>query len=148
MKSRFDWRSAYFHLVSLVGIIVIIIAAITAGHGILKLAFPALSMDQYNWERTQSFESYKRNQDPGSVKMPRRPVEDTVAAESADISDDELRRMWQDERDLLIEGQRRRGLWSVIESMVTIVIVLPIFWWHRRSAKLLKEPDSDEEQTK
>ena len=147
MKSRFDWRAAYFHLVSLVGIIVLIIAAITTGHGILKLAFPALSMDQYNWERVQSFESYKRNLDPGHAKTPRGPmaVEDTITSDREDVPEDELRRQWQDEREMLIQGQQRRGLWSVIESLVTVVVVMPIFWWHRRAAKLLKEPEKDEE---
>jgi hypothetical protein len=150
MKSRFDWRAAYFHLVSLVGIVVLIIAAITAGHGVLKLAFPALSVDQYNWERIQSFESYKRSLDPDRVKSSRRPVvaSDSIEAERGDISDDELRRQWQEERGLLIEGQRRTGLWSLVESLVTAIVVMPIFWWHRRAAKMLKEPETDEEPSK
>ena len=106
MKSKFDWRAAYFHLVSLVCIITLIIGAINAGQGILKLAFPVLSMDQYTWERVQSFEAYKRNQEPMMVKSPRQPVpvEDTVAAEATEPTDEELRKQWQGERSLLIEG--------------------------------------------
>jgi hypothetical protein len=146
MKSKLDWRAAYFHLVSLVCIITLIIGAINAGQGILKLAFPVLSMDQYTWERVQSFEAYKRNQEPMMVKSPRPPVpvEDTVAAEAPEPTDEELRKQWQDERGLLIEGQRRRGLWSLVQALVIIVIVLPIFWWHRRATKLLKDNESSQ----
>ena len=94
------------------------------------------------------------------VKSPRRPVpvEDTVAAESTEPTNEELRQQWQDERSLLIEGQRRRGLWSLVEALVIIVIVLPVFWWHRRAqadrglikvhrraAKLLKDTESGQE---
>lgn len=141
MKSRFDWRSAYFNLVSLVGMIVMIIAAITGGHGLLKLALPRLSLNQYDWERMESFEAFKRNYPFGiSHGRPVKPVPGDSAAESevGEPSDEELRTEWEEQRRLLIEGQKRNGLWSLMESLMSLVIVLPVFWWHRRKAKQLR----------
>ena len=46
MKSKFDWKAAYFHLVSLVGVSIILISVIGAGHAVLSLALPTLSMNQ------------------------------------------------------------------------------------------------------
>ena len=149
MKSRFDWRAAYFHVVSLVAVIVFIVAAIGAGHGILRLALPTLSMNQYDWERAESFEAYQRHPD---ARAPRRvaprPVEppDSIGEQTQPVeTEEDLRKDWQDTRNLLIQGERRRGLWSLIQSMVTLIIVLPIFWWHRRSAKRLRD-DSEEDK--
>jgi hypothetical protein len=143
VKSKFDYKSAYFHLVSLVAIVTIIFAAISGGRGLLRLVFPVLSMDQYTWERVESFEAYKRSSpNPVHAVRPRTgpgmSVDETVA-EPVDegSSDAELRQSWEQERALLVSGQKRRGLWSLIESLVSLVVVIPIYWWHRRAAKRL-----------
>ena len=143
MKSKFDWRAAYFHLVSLVAMIVILIAAINVGHGVLQLAFPALSMNQYDWEQVESFQAYKDSRGARRPKIdpdaqPKRP--DTPAEVSGgQESDQELRQAWQERKTIMVEGQRRRGLWTLVEALVTALIVFPIFWWHRHQAKRLKD---------
>ena len=145
MKSKFDWRAAYFHLVSLVAMIVILVSVINLGHGVLQLAFPALSMNQYDWEQVESFQAYKdargahRPQiDPDAPsKRPDTPAEVSGGKES----DQELRQAWQERKIIMVEGQRRRGLWTLVEAVVTALIVLPIFWWHRRQAKMIKDTE-------
>jgi hypothetical protein len=145
MKTRFDWRAAYFHLVSLVAMIVILISVINLGHGVLQLAFPTLSMNQYDWEQVESFQAYKDARgarravvDPDA--QPKRP--DTPAEVSqGQESDQQLRTAWQERRTVMVEGQRRRGLWMLVEAIVTALIVYPIFWWHRRQAKLIKDTE-------
>ena len=53
LKTKFDWRAAYFNVVSLVAVIVFLAAANGAGHGVLRLIFPTLSMNQDDWQQVK-----------------------------------------------------------------------------------------------
>ena len=145
VKSKFDWRAAYFHVVSLVAMIVILIAAINVGHGVLQLAFPALSMNQYDWEQVESFQAYKdsRGAHRPQIDPDAKPIRPETPSEvsSGQESDQVLRQAWEERKVIMVEGQRRRGLWTLVEALVTGLIVLPIFWWHRREAKRLKDTE-------
>ena len=142
MKSKFDWRAAYFNVVSLVGVIVFLIAAINGGHGLLRMIVPKLSMPQHEWQRVQSFEAFKsgRGKPRWALRLAERPVD---APEDAQVeeSEEELRTAWAEHRELAIEGEKRRGLWDLLQAMVTLVVAVPVYWWHRRGAKRLKDSD-------
>lgn len=142
MKTKFDWRAAYFNVVSLVGVIVFLIAAINGGHGLLRMMVPKLSMPQYEWQQVQSFEAYKNGR--GKPRWAARPVEES-AATPVDVqeedSEEELRRAWAEHRTLAIEGEKRRGLWDLLQAMVTLVVAVPVYWWHRRGAKRHRDLD-------
>lgn len=142
MKSRFDWRGTYFNLVSFVAIVVLLVAVIIAGNNILRLAMPQMSLSQHEWRQVESFEEFKRfhRREPTRVrpKGPPGAVDTTSAATAEEESEAELRAEWQEQRTLLIEGQKRRGIWSLLQAIVTIIVVFPVFWWHRRKAKELR----------
>ena len=146
MKSKFDWRAAYFNLVSLVGIIVFLIAAINGGHGLMRMIVPKLSMPQHEWKQVQSFEAYKnrRGKPSRAARLAEGLVEGpTEGAAEAQVeeSEEELRREWAEHRELAIEGEKRRGLWNLLQALVTLVVAVPVYWWHRRGAKRLKDLD-------
>jgi hypothetical protein len=144
MKAKFDWKAAYFHIVSLVAVIVLLIAVIAAGHAILRLAFPTLSLNSLEWQQVQSFAAYKR---AGGTEGPRgrvaQPIDTSHAV--AATSEAELRQAWEEYRSLVVEGERHSGLWGLLETFVTIIVTLPVFWWHRRAAKRLKLIEEPEE---
>ncbi|HEX9751389.1 MAG TPA: hypothetical protein VGB22_08925 [candidate division Zixibacteria bacterium] len=140
MKSKFDWRAAYFHLVSLVGIIVILIAAIQGGHGLMRILFPKLAINEYEWQKVSTLEQYKR-----SNPRPAAPaVGEDQTAQQPDKSDAQWRQEWEEYRQTAVEGQKRRGLWNLLESLMTLIVAIPIFWWHRRAARRLKPADQAE----
>lgn len=138
MRTKFDWRAAYFHIISLVAIIILLFALISVGHGILRLAFPKLSMNPYEWEQVESFEAYKRSASPEGPKARPAPVNVTDTLTRANVSDEQLHQSWEEHRVVAVEGQRRTGLWELLESLVSAIVVVPIFWWHRRAVKRLK----------
>lgn len=142
LKTKFDWRAAYFNVVSLVGVIVILIAAISGGHGVLRMIVPKLSMPQYEWQQVQSFEAYKNGRGkPRRVVRPLAEPAEVAADETGEDSEEELRRAWAEHRDLAIEGEKRRGLWDLLQAMATLIVAVPVYWWHRRGAKQLKDTD-------
>ena len=138
MKGRFDWKAAYFHLVSLVAIIFFLFAAVSAGQGLLRMLFPALSMDTYQWETVESFEAFKRQSGDIGPK-PVRPGPDRVDTTAAvQKTDEQLRSEWEEHKRLAVEGHRRLGLWGLLESLVTMAVAIPVLLFHRRQAKRLR----------
>jgi hypothetical protein len=148
LKTKFDWRAAYFNLVSLVAVIVFLIAAINAGHGVLRLIFPKLSMNQSDWQQVESFEAYKRwhgERGPAVRELLKGESDSTTVAR--DVDEEKLREDWNEYRILAIQGERRRGLWDLLQALVTLIVALPVFWWHRRGAKELKSTEETAAET-
>ena len=144
MPTRFDWKAVYFHLVSIIAIITLLVAAINTGQAVLMLIFPRLSMSPYDWEEVESFQAYKRGHHETAV-VPVRNAGDTTATRTAPMTEQELRDAWQEHRTLAIEAQKRRGLWNLMEAMVVVVVALPVFWWHRRAAKRMRPGEAETE---
>jgi len=144
MKAKFDWKAAYFHIVSLVAVIVLLVAVIAAGHAILQLVFPTVSLSSLEWQQVQSFAAYKRAGGAGGPRGHVSQPTDTSHVVAA-TSESELREAWEEYRSLVVEGERHSGLWSLLQTFVTIVVTLPVFWWHRRAAKRLKPIEEPEE---
>ena len=146
MKGRFDWKAAYFNLVSLVAMIFFLFAAVSAGQGLLRMLLPSLSMDSYQWETVESFEAYKRQNGETGPKVAPRPGPDAVDTTSAPRKTDaELRTEWEEHRRLAVEGEKRRGLWIMLQSLATIVVAVPVLLFHRRQVKRLKEEAEPQE---
>ena len=142
MKARFDWRAAYFNVVSLVAVIVFIVAAIEVGHGVLRLIFPTLSMNQNEWQQVQSYEAYRLwRGTPREAPRALPAAGGGTAAAAATVDEEQLRAEWNEYRLLTIEGERRRGLWDMLQALVTLIVALPVFWWHRRGAKSVKSEE-------
>ncbi|HWO56161.1 MAG TPA: hypothetical protein VNN55_01210 [bacterium] len=142
MKGRFDWKAAYFHLVSLVAVIFFLFAAVSGGHGLLRMLFPALSMQSYEWESVESFTAFKRQYGDGVLNLARPGPERPNSATSAPVTDEELRQAWEEHKRLAVEGQKRQGLWNLLESLATLAVAVPVLLFHRRQAKKLRpEPE-------
>ena len=143
MKGKFDWRAAYYNVVSLVAMIFFLVGAVQAGHGVLRVVFPTLSIDRYEWERVQSYEAFKNN--PGDFygrPKPVREMGDTSAAAPVP-SEEEMHHLWEEHRKLVVEGERRQGFWGMLEPLGTMVVAVPILWFHRRAAKRLRDHEDD-----
>lgn len=142
MKGRFDWKAAYFNLVSLVAMIFFLFAAVTGGRALLQMAFPALSMPEYEWRSVESFTEYKQRYEREPVEIKRPGADEPVPSEDTKKSEEELRRDWEQHKHLALEGQKRNGLWRLFESLATLAVAIPVLLFHRRQAKRLKpEPE-------
>lgn len=139
MKGRFDWKAAYFNLVSLVAIIFFLFAAVSAGQGMLRMLLPSLSMDSYQWETVESFEAYKRQSGDYAPKVARPGPDNPDSVVTTPKTEEQLRTEWAEHKRLAIEGQKRRGLWNLLESLVTMAIAIPVLLFHRRQATRLKD---------
>lgn len=147
MKGRFDWKAAYFHLVSLVAVIFFLFAAVSAGHGLLRMLFPALSMQGYEWESVESFSAFKRQYGDAGPKFARPGPDRPDTAVAAAVTEEELRRAWEEHKRLAVEGQKRQGLWNLLESLATLAVAVPALIFHRRQAKKLRPETKPIENT-
>ena len=138
MKGRFDWKALYFHLVSLVAMLFFLFGAVNGVQGLMRMLFPSLSMDTYQWESVESFEAYKRQWGENGPKIARPGPDTPDTASVPQKTDAELRQAWEEHRRLAVEGQKRTGLWRFLESLATMAVAVPVLLFHRRQAKRLR----------
>ena len=122
----------YFYLICLVVAVVVLIVVGNGLWGAVSMAFPRLTMNDRDYKAISSFEHYRANQ-------PKR-AEFQQETEQRPVDQTELRRRWEEEKQLLIDTERRSGLREFIRMWVWIIIVVPIYFIHWRAAKKLKDP--------
>jgi len=128
----------YLYLVCLVTVIAFVIAAAAMIWGGVQIALPKLTIYEQEYKKISSFEYYKDS----------RPERKTVEADStaAPIGDDRLRRLWEEEKQLTLDAERRAGLRQVIQAGIWVVIVVPLYLLHWRAARKLKDPSGEPTQ--
>lgn len=128
----------YLYLVCLVTVIAFVIATAAMVWGGFRMAFPKLTIYENDYKAISSFEYYKHSR-PSKA----RGEQDSTAVSA---SDDELRRLWEDEKRLTLDAERRGGLRQVVQAGIWVVIVAPIYIFHWRAARKLKDtPDESPE---
>jgi hypothetical protein len=141
VKGKFDWRATYFNVVSLVAIIFFLFAAVSAGQGLLRMAFPKLSLASYEWETVESYQAFKLREG-GAIAPSKRPGPEVADTLRRAPTEEELHQAWEDHKQLAVEGARRSGLWGLLESFVGLLVAVPVLLYHRRAAKRLR-PDAE-----
>jgi len=136
MKSRkFLLLQIYLYLICLVAAVTFLITAGNGLWGVVSIALPRLTIDEYDYKVVSSFEHYKY----APPKMERALQETKVKP----VDDAELRRRWEEEKRLILDAEQRGGLREFIRMWVWMVIVVPIYIFHWRAARRLKDTVDD-----
>lgn len=114
----------YAYAVCAILLFVGLIFVIEGTGGIVKIAAPALTMNQRDWAPIASFQSFKTD------------WEKTEGA--PELTDDELRVRWQDKRQVALMTEKRRGGQSLIHMLIGFVWLTPLFIIHWRLARRLR----------
>ena len=124
---------AYGYAVCLIAVITLLFST----KGIIDAAFDLstpIRADRYGMGiNITSFESYKRERGERTGSM--RPVpgpDGTSTQQPVRYSDDELRKMFEDDRTNHIENVRFRAMRSLVSNLLLIVIALGLFVTHWR----------------
>jgi hypothetical protein len=127
----------YLYLVCLVTVIAFVIASAAMIWGGFRMALPRLALREHDYKIISSFEYYKNSRHEARVSEKETPVEP--------LSQDELRRLWEEEKRLTVDAEQRGGLSQLIQAGIWVVIVVPIYFFHWRAARRLKEPAAEPE---
>jgi len=119
----------YLYLVCYTAIIAITISLITGIFAIIRLFSPEFTMNSYQWKSFQSFELYKKD------------FLSRGGSASKEISDEELKRLYEKEKDFILKIQKREAFKSIIRSFLIILIFSLIFFFHWRIAKKITKED-------
>lgn len=125
----------YLYLVCLVAAVTFLFVVGNGLWGVVGIVLPRLTINEYDYKIVSSFEHYKH----GRPKMERAPQETEIET----VDDTELRRRWEEEKRLILDAEQRGGLREFIRMWVWMVILVPIYIFHWRAAKRLKDPDVD-----
>jgi len=128
---KFLLLQIYLYLICLVAAVTFLFVVGNGLWGVVSIALPRLTIDEYDYKVVSSFEHYKYAR-PKVV----RPDEDT---EIDSVDDVELHRRWEEEKQLILGAERRGGLREFVRMFVWMVIIVPIYIFHWRAARKLKD---------
>lgn len=114
---------AYYYLAALIGLIMLVVGAVMAGHGLVRFALPETS-DEVRW----ATEPYRFAALSPDEKAPKPP------------SDAELKRL----RDEAVDHARTSSLGDLLTGLVTAGVGAPVMAWHLRQARR-REPEWTDE---
>ncbi|MFC1476059.1 hypothetical protein ACFLQW_03555 [Candidatus Zixiibacteriota bacterium] len=123
-------RQIYLYLICLVSVVAFLVIGGDGLWGVVEMASPQLTISEYDYKIVSSYEHFKTAW----------PKMDRVhpGAEIEIVDDDELRRKYEDERRLILDAERRHGLREFIRMWVWMIIIVPIYLFHWRTARRLK----------
>jgi len=121
----------YLYLICLVTAITFLIVVGNGLWGVVGMVLPRLTISQDDYKTISSFEHYKNSR----ARLDR-PQE---ISKTGQIDETELRLRWEEEKLLVLDSERRIGLREFIRMWVWIVLVVPIYLFHWRAARRLKD---------
>jgi len=113
--------------VNAVCLICIVTGAIFLGGGIwgvVRIYYPELTVRSKTWSKVATIESFK-------AEPKRRKGLD-------ELSDEEIAKRWQIEKDATIKEEKREGIRDIFQMAICLIIVVPLFGVHWRLAKRLR----------
>ncbi len=113
----------YIYLVCYSALIALVFSGILSIYFIIRISAPEFTMHGYQWKSLQSFELYKKD------------YLSRLGNQSKEISDEELRNLYQQEKELAVKVERREGTKDLITSLLFCFFSLIIFILHWRLGK-------------
>jgi hypothetical protein len=120
-------KQIYAYCVCAVAMLVGIIFIVNGIYGIVKIAAPELTISQYSWSNIATFQSFKTEWEKNK--------------ESLQLTDEELKVRWEDKRAVALMGEKREGTQNLVNMLIAVVIVAPVFFVHWRLARGRKEEE-------
>lgn len=134
----------YLYLVCLVAAITFIIVAGNGLWGVVGMAWPRLTVNEREFKTIASFEHYRRDRPELTRERPTRVVGEEQPRPQEIVDETELRRRWEDEKQLILDAERRSGMREFIRTWVWLIIVIPVYFFHWRSARNVREEEDTE----
>jgi hypothetical protein len=106
----------YLYLLCFTSLIALVISAVIGIYSIVRISVPEFTMKSYDWKKLESFEIYKWNY------------------KSEKIGDEELKKIYQKEKELAVKIERREAGRALIRGLLILAISLTIFLFHWRIA--------------
>jgi hypothetical protein len=118
-------RQIYAYTVCVISLIVGVVYIATGIYGIVRIAAPEFTVSQREWKTIATFQSFKTDWERSE--------------KSSVLTDEELRVRWQDRRDVTLMGEKREGAQNLVNMLIALVIIAPVFLLHWRLARTQRE---------
>ena len=118
-------KQIYIYLICAICTCVGIIFMIRGIFGIARITVPKFTIPKNEWKRITSFEIYKENRYKEIKEL--------------ELSEKVLRKNWENEKLLTLEGEKRRGFLDIVHMITGLIITIPLFIIHWKMLKKIDE---------
>jgi hypothetical protein len=115
----------YAYVVSLICVCLLIVFLGKGLYGLVQIFFPDVTLASWEWKRVATLESYKND-----VENPKIQCEQgyrDVNVRRVKYTDKEWNEKWENEKKVLILGEKRIGRESIIYMIIYMIISIPIY---------------------
>jgi hypothetical protein len=118
-------KKIYAYTACVICLVAGIIFLCVAIYGTIRIAAPGFTLSRWEWEKVATFQSFKTDWEKteGALQLP----------------DDELRIRWEDKREVAIAKERREGWQNLIQNLICLLVVTPLFIIHWRLARRMPD---------
>ena len=123
----------YYQLASVILLLVLVGFSISGLWGLVKIAIPKLTTENYEWKMVSTFDRYIQDKyrEKNGLYFTRLEKEDSTAA----LTREQVEAKWKSAQQNVLDDEQREGLRMIMLWFVVIIVCFPLFFYHHKAVK-------------
>ncbi len=123
----------YYQLASVILLLVLVGFSISGLWGLVKIAIPKLTTENYEWKMVSTFDRYVQDKyrEKNGAYFSKFEKEDTTAA----LTREQVETKWKSAQQNVLDDERREGLRMIMLWFVVMIVCLPLYLYHHKTVK-------------
>jgi hypothetical protein len=126
----------YYQAASVILLLVLVGFSISGLWGLVKIAIPKLTTENYEWKMVSTFDRYVEDKyrEKAGVYYFKFEKEDTAAGTSG-LTRDQVEGKWKSAQQSILDDEQREGLQMIMLWFVVVLVCLPLYLYHHKAVK-------------
>ena len=127
----------YYQLASVILLLVLVGFSISGLWGLVKIAIPKLTTENYEWKMVSTFDRYVQDKyrEKNGLYFTRLEKEDSTAA----LTREQVEVKWKSAQQNVLDDERREGLRMIMLWFVVLIVCLPLYLYHHKAVKKARQ---------
>lgn len=127
----------YYQLASVILLLVLVGFSISGLWGLVKIAIPKLTTENYEWKMVSTFDRYVQDKyrEKNGVFFSKFEKEDSTQA----FTREQVEMKWKSAQQNVLDDERREGLRMIMLWFVVVIVCLPLYLYHHKAVKKARQ---------
>jgi len=127
----------YYQLASVILLLVLVGFSISGLWGLVKIAIPKLTTENYEWKMVSTFDRYVQDKyrEKNGAYFSKFEKEDTTTA----LTREQVEAKWKSAQQNVLDDERREGLRMIMLWFVVMIVCLPLYLYHHKAVKKARQ---------